>query len=166
MSDRHSPDSRLRVVSESVRGLHRILHTCDLFSRKTLREFGVSGLQIWGLRTVVDAECTTMDELVHRLHLSPSTVSSLVDRLEARDLASRRRASEDSQTTELRLTAAGRRLVFEVPEPPHSKVSRGIEALSSEDLDCVHRAVEILGHILDVPGPVDQDPSKNNDACE
>lgn len=166
MNDRPSPDATLRVVSESVRGLQRIIHNCDLFSRKALREFGISGLQIWALRTVLDAECTTMDELARRLHLSPGTVSSIVDRLEARDLASRRRAAEDSRTTDLRLTAAGRRLAFEAPEPPHSKVSRGVEALSREDLECVHRAVEILGHILDIPEPADQDPGKNNDPSD
>ena len=166
MSDHHSPERTARAVSESVRGLHRILHACDLFTRKTVRECGVSGIQIWTLRTILDAECTTMEELAHRLHLHPVTVSSIVDRLEARDLASRRQTSPDSGITELRLSAAGRRLAYEVPEPPHSKITRGVEALSPDDLECVRRAVAILGHLLDAPEPAGRNPGQDRASGE
>jgi DNA-binding MarR family transcriptional regulator len=150
------PDSKTnsaRAVSESVRGLHRIFQNVDLFSRKTLREFGVSGPQIWALRMIRDAECTTMTDLAHRLHLHPSTVSGIVDRLEERALASRHQAAGDARVTELRLTPSGRRMVSKVPEPPRSKVARGIGALSASELIHVQRAVQILSRIMDVPEP-------------
>jgi DNA-binding MarR family transcriptional regulator len=107
-----------------------------------------------------------MDELAHRLHLPPSTANSIVDRLEERDLARRRQTSEDARVTELRLSAAARRLAFEVPEPPHSKLIRGVETLSRDDLDCVQRAMEILGRFLDVPAPAGQDPGQSNQSGE
>lgn len=122
-------ESRAEVpgaVSESVRGLHRIFQNVDLFSRRALRQFGVSGPQIWALRTIRDAECTTMSDLARRLHLHPSTVSGIIDRLEGRGLALRLGAANDA---------------------------RGIGSLSSDELACVHRAVQILSRIMDVPDP-------------
>lgn len=155
MRNQPSAEAPLRAVDESVRGLHRIFQNIDLFSRRVLREFGVSGPQIWALRTIRDAEVTTMSELALRLHLHPSTVSGIVDRLEEHALAVRSQASDDARVTELRLTPAGRKVVSRVPEPPRSRLARGVESLPPEELACVHRAVGILSRIMDVPGPAD-----------
>jgi DNA-binding MarR family transcriptional regulator len=89
-----------------------------------------------------------------------------VDRLEARDLASRRRAYENPRVAELRLSLAGRKLASEAPESPHGKLARGVEALSSEELVCVHRAIEILGKILDVTGSSEQDSGDDRETGE
>jgi DNA-binding MarR family transcriptional regulator len=142
-----------RAVDECVRTLHRILQIVDLFSRKTFREFGVSGSLIWALRTIRDAECTTMSELAQRLHLHPSTVSGIVDRLEERGLALLNEACPDDRMTELQITKSGRNLISKAPEPPRSKIVRGIEGLSPEDRACVHRAIGILSQILDIAEP-------------
>jgi DNA-binding MarR family transcriptional regulator len=166
MSHRTSREWTSRAVAESVRRLQRILHDCDLFSRRAVRHFGVSGVALWALRTALDAECMTVEELVQRLHLDPITVSGIVDRLEARDLASRRRAYENPRVAELRLSLAGRKLASEAPESPHGKLARGVEALSSEELVCVHRAIEILGKILDVAGSSEQDSGDDRETGE
>jgi DNA-binding MarR family transcriptional regulator len=125
MTNRRSPEDDSEAVAECVRGLHRIFQNVDLFSKKALRAFGVSGPQIWALRTIRDAECLSMSELAERLHLHPSTVNGIVDRLEERCLAARRQAAGDARVTELRLTSSGRQLLPSVPEPPRSKGHRG-----------------------------------------
>ena len=153
MKDRASSEEGSRTVAECVQGLHRIFQNVDIFSKRTLREFGVSGPQIWALRTIRDAEVIVMSDLAERLHLHASTVSGIVDRLEERSLAARYPAADDARVTELRLTPSGRKLLSNVPEPPRSKVARGLEALSPEDLACVYRAVRILTRIMDVPAP-------------
>lgn len=153
MKNRGDESEATRDIVESVRGIHRILQIVDLFSRKMIRELGVSGPLLWALRTIRDAECTTVSELTQRLHLHPSTVNGIVDRLEERGLASCPEGCPDAGTTELRLTAAGRSLISQAPEPPRSRIARGIEALSPEDRTCVHRAIGILSRIMDIPEP-------------
>jgi len=147
------PDSR-HLVAEIVRGLYRIFQNVDLFSRKALRDLGVTGPQIWALRTILNSECTSVSELAERIHLHPNTVSGIVDRLEERGVATRRQAFEDDRVAELRLTGSGRTLVSSAPEHPQSKMVRGVELLSSEELVCLYRAVGMLTRILDVAGPV------------
>src|SRR5579872_214556 len=138
------------MVDEVVLGLHRIFQSIDHFSRKSLREFGVSGPLVWALRTIRDAECTTLDDLARRIHLPPGTVSGLVERLEERGAAARRAAFEGDGALELRLTSSGRRLLSEAPEPPQSRIARGIERLSLLELSCLHQAVAILNRLMDV----------------
>jgi DNA-binding MarR family transcriptional regulator len=153
MKDRGSPRDEDDAVAECVQGLHRIFQNVDLFSKRTLRDFGVTGPQIWALRTIRDAECVSMRELAERLHLHPSTVSGIVDRLEEKGLAARHEAAQDARVTDLRLTSSGRKLLPGVPEPPRSRVARGLEGLPPEELACIRRAVQILNRIMDVPVP-------------
>lgn len=67
--------------------------------------------------------------LGHALGLSPTSVTRLVDRLEARRLVERRRSEDDRRCVEIRLEPAGERLLGEV------KVMRGTD---------LHRAVESM----------------------
>jgi DNA-binding MarR family transcriptional regulator len=144
------------IVTDTVRGIHRILQVSDFFSRKALREFGVSGPQLWALRAIRDGECTTMSDLALRTHLPLRTVMSLVELLEERGLAVLRRTPGEGTVADLRLTAGGRRLLSETSEPPRSKIVRGIEGLGAEDLSCLRRAVEILARMLELPAIGDE----------
>ncbi len=143
-------------VEHVVRGLHRIFQSVDQFSRKSLREWGVSGPQVWALRTIRGAECTTEGELARRIHLPPGTVSAIVNRLEELGAAARRDAFEDDGSLELRLTSCGRRLLSRAPEPPQSRIARGVERLPAQDLECLCRAVETLLQILEGPEPAEE----------
>jgi len=51
---------RPETLSESVEMLHQIFQAVDLFSRQTLRDFGVTGPQIWALRTIDDGDVVSM----------------------------------------------------------------------------------------------------------
>jgi DNA-binding MarR family transcriptional regulator len=155
MSDRENGELP-GVVTDTVRGIHRILQVSDFFSRKSLRQFGLSGPQLWALRAIRDGECTSLSDLAERTHLPIRTVVSLVELLEERGLAARRRTLSEGPTADLRLTSGGRRLLSETSEPPRSKIVRGIESLGAEDLSCLRRAVEILSRILDLPAIGDE----------
>ena len=86
---------RRHAIEEVVRHLHRIFKVVDTFSRRTLAEFGVSGPQIWALRTIEASGSLTMGELAGALFLHMSTVTGIVDRLEGRRLVVRERFGED-----------------------------------------------------------------------
>jgi DNA-binding MarR family transcriptional regulator len=122
----------------------------DLFSRQTLRDFGVSGPQIWALRTIDEGSVVSMGELAQRMHLHMSTISGIIDRLESGRLVTRERSSADARVMELRLTARGRSLLAKAPEPPRSKAARGLQRLSPKDLTRVHSALLLIAQAMDV----------------
>ncbi len=145
------PDGRVRDVQAIVGTLNRIFQVVDQFSRASLRRFGVSGPQLWALRVVSASPDLTMGALSRRLYLHASTVSGIVDRLEARRLVVRRRRQPDSRVVTLRLTAGGRRVLERAPEPPRSRVSAGLLRLAPRSIRAVRSAVQILERLMRSP---------------
>jgi len=141
---------RTDLLSESVEMLHQMFQAVDLFSRQALRDFGVTGPQIWALRTIDDGDVVTMGDLAQRMHLHLSTVSGIIDRLESGRLVTRERSAADARVMELRLTARGRILLAKVPEPPRSKAARGLQKLAPKDLARVHAALLLIARAMDV----------------
>ncbi len=137
------------VLQETVRTLHGLFQHVDLFSRRMLRDFGVSGPQLWALRTIADRKNLTIGELAALMFLHISTVSVLLDRLEERGLVERERSAPDRRVVRLRVTSAARRILYRAPEPPRSQLTRGLQDLSMRERrrmrDHVRRLARLMG---------------------
>jgi DNA-binding MarR family transcriptional regulator len=144
------PPDRTAALSETVELLHRIFQAVDLFSRKVLRDFGVSGPQVWALRTIASSKVVSMGALARRMHLHMSTVTGIIDRLEAGNLVIRERSARDARIMELRLTSKGRAILARAPEPPRSKAARRLGRLPMKDLRRVQSALHVLARAMDV----------------
>jgi DNA-binding MarR family transcriptional regulator len=145
-----SQSRRQATLSESVEMLHQIFQAVDLFSRQTLRDFGVSGPQIWALRTIDELGVASMGDLAQGMHLHMSTVSGIIDRLESGKLVTRERSAQDARVMDLRLTPKGKALLAKAPEPPRSKAARGLKRLRPGELDRVHSALLLIARAMDV----------------
>jgi len=141
---------RQECLSETVEMLHQIFQSVDLFSRQTLREFGVTGPQIWALRTIGEEGVVSMSDLAQHMHLHMSTVTGIIDRLEAAKLVTRDRSEEDARVMEVRLTPKGRAILTKAPEPPRSKAARGLQKLTARELKTVRAALLLIGRAMDV----------------
>lgn len=77
----------------------------------------------------------TVGEVAGRIQLSVSSASGLVDKLERKGLARRRRAAEDRRSVKVEPTAAGRRLRA-LAEETHLKMTRSLlKALAPREQD-------------------------------
>jgi DNA-binding MarR family transcriptional regulator len=141
---------RKETLSESVEMLHRMFQAVDIFSRQTLRDFGVTGPQIWALRTIEDADVVNMGDIAQRMHLHMSTVTGIIDRLESAKLVTRERSASDARVMELRLTPKGRAILAKAPEPPRSKAARGLQRLTPKELRHVHSALLLIAKAMAV----------------
>lgn len=146
-------------LSECVEMLHRIFQAIDVFSRRVLRDFGVSGPQVWALRTIGDAGVARMSGLARHMHLHLSTVTGIIDRLEAAGMVTRQRSGSDGRVMELRLTPKGRTILARAPEPPRSKAARGLQKLSPRKLRLLRSSLLLLAEAMEVdvrrPGSAD-----------
>jgi DNA-binding MarR family transcriptional regulator len=141
---------RNRRLSETVEMLHQIFQSVDVFSRQALREFGVTGPQVWALRAIGQENVASMSGLAQHMHLHMSTVSGIIDRLEAARLVTRERSETDARVMELRLTPKGRAILAKAPEPPRSKAARGLQRLAAKELKLVRNALLLLGQAMDL----------------
>ena len=144
------PADRAAALSETVELLHRIFQAVDLFSKKVLRDFGVSGPQVWALRTIASSKVVSMGVLAQRMHLHMSTVTGIIDRLEAGNLVLRERSRRDARIMELRVTPKGRAILAKAPEPPRSKAARRLGRLPPGELRRVQAALHVLARAMDV----------------
>lgn len=84
-------------------------HALERASKRMEDTFGVSGPQRFALRMIGARPGITAGELAGVLHLHPSTVTGIVQRLEMRKLVKRSANESDARVAHLSLTAAGAR---------------------------------------------------------
>jgi DNA-binding MarR family transcriptional regulator len=93
-----------------MRVVWNIQHALQSRSKRMQRTLGVTGPQRLAMRVVGTLPGITPAELARVLHLDPSTISGVLQRLVARRLMLRERDDIDGRMIRLRLSRAGERL--------------------------------------------------------
>jgi len=127
-----------RLIFKSVRSHFQWVET----------QTGVSGAQLWALAEVAAAPGIRVTALARALSLHQSTTSNLVERLEERKLLRRARAADDQRGVRLHLTAAGKRLVAQAPQPLKGILPHALERLSEEDLALLRQQLRQLTAVM------------------
>jgi MarR family transcriptional regulator, organic hydroperoxide resistance regulator len=95
-------------VLEFLRLLWAIDHALQQHSRRMTRELGVTGVQRLAIRVLGRYPELTLGQLAGLLHLHPSTVTGIVQRLQRGGFVLRRIDRSDRRRSRLLLTARGR----------------------------------------------------------
>jgi DNA-binding MarR family transcriptional regulator len=143
------PTPRREAIAEIVQTLQSIIQSVHTYSKRSLRRYGLTGPQIWALRCLQDERNLTMSGLAGAMYLHVSTVSGLVDRLEARGYLDRVRDRLDRRFVRLALTSRGRAVIRRTPEPPRSRLPRGLQRLSDADIRCLRDSMRRLARIME-----------------
>jgi len=140
-----SGENDLRIVY----AIRKIIRTVDMDSRKLAAERQITGPQLICLMAIVEKGTITSVEIAKRVHLSPSTIVGVLDRLEAKNLVRRQRSSEDRRAVSVSATDEGKALVMATPYPLQFTLDRAMKRMSSQEREqivaSVERLVELLG---------------------
>lgn len=139
--DRRHP-SPSPVTRDIVNGLRRIVRAVELYSQEVFKTFGLTGPQLWALKTLKREGALATSTLAEALAVQPSTLSILVDRLERRGLVRRLRPREDRRFVEIALTPKGKDLATRAPEAAQGRLLHGLGRLSSTEQAAIRSAVE------------------------
>jgi len=93
-----------------LRALWQLEHALERASKRMENSMGISGPQWFALRIIGARPAISSGELAAVLHLHPSTVTGIVQRLEARKLVKRVSNSDDGRVAHLHLTPAGSKI--------------------------------------------------------
>lgn len=113
--------------------------------------------QLLAIETLVDElrssnSGLSLSELSKRMGLSHSTVSGIVDRLEARDFLRRVPREDDRRVVEVQLTEAVQRwLQLELPASRADPIVRALTAASTSDRAAIRDGVLALARLLAEP---------------
>ncbi len=140
-----SPDPAPRALAV----LRRLIRAMDRHSRRLAVRSHVTGPQLACLAPLADEPALTATELARRVHLSPSTVVRILDRLEARGLVRRERSSEDRRRVMVSATPGGRELALLAPDSERHPVRQALLDLPPGDRAELVRLLETLGDLVD-----------------
>jgi len=138
-------DSHDRILHS----LRRIARALDISSHKLAAKKGVTSVQLLCLSTLAAGAADTATAVAQLMHLSPSAVVGILDRLQAKGLVERKRDAEDRRVVRVVLTRKGRSIVGKTQHPIQNLLeSRGknlSKAETKQIADTLDRLVEVLG---------------------
>lgn len=136
-------------ISEIMQSLRRIIKSLQDYSQTVFSHFGITGPQLWALKTIYQRGSLSLGELSKGMYLHPSTVSGVVDRLEKKGFVLRDRTEKDRRVVKVCLTPKGKTLVRRTPNPVQGKMIYGLRKLKKEKLDLIYESVQGLVGIME-----------------
>ncbi len=129
MSEIQDPDFKPRYDLRIFQAMRRIIRAVELHSRKLASLHKVTGPQLVCLLTLKEHDSITATELSSRVYLSPSTVVGILDRLEEKNLITRKRDKRDRRRVYLSLTELGLELAAKAPSPLQDRLATALKNL-------------------------------------
>ncbi len=131
-------------IEEVFQHLRRIVKALELFSKEVDSQFGLTAPQLWALWELGKEGPLALKDLSARLHVHPSTMVGVVDRLEAKGLATRKTDPADRRRVKLSLTPAGRALRKKAPHPAQGRLRSALEEMPERQIQELHKSLSVL----------------------
>ena len=139
-------------IEEVFQHLRRIVKALELFSKEVDAQFGLTAPQLWALWELGKEGPLSLKDLAARLHVHPSTMVGVVDRLEAKGLATRKPDATDRRRIRLALTPAGRALRKKAPHPAQGRLRTALEEMPERQIQDLHRMLGTIVKAMEAEG--------------
>jgi DNA-binding MarR family transcriptional regulator len=123
--------------------LRRIVRYLRIADREIESALGLSAAQLFVLHSLAETPASSLAELAERTLTDQSSVSTVVAKLVARKLVTRKTGT-DRRRAEIRLSGAGERIVLAAPRAPQISIISALEAMPAARRAEVVRALEQL----------------------
>ena len=157
----------LGEVLQFMRTLWAVVHALQRASKRMEQEAGVTGPQRLVLRVVGLFPGVSPGDLAKLLHVHPSTLTGVLQRLVERGLLARTSANGDRRRALLALTPAGSRLNRLRKGTVESAVTAALQELRPAQRAAAQRAMVVLADGLNgpTPGPTAGRPLRSGDSA-
>jgi len=118
-----------REIAEVLDGVRRLDRGLRLAARNVERATGLSAAQLFALKHLRDGTALSLSELAGRTYTDRSSVSVVVDRLVDAALVTRATDPADRRRAQIRISAAGRRMLDRAPDAPTDLLLQALATL-------------------------------------
>lgn len=142
-----TPPRRRRAAPgglDVLQQLRVVVRLAGNHSAQVERSTGIPGAQLWALHEVAQADGLSVGELAQRLRVHQTTVSNLLNRLEAATLVRKGRSPDDQRIVHIHLTTAGRKALKVAAAPARGLLPSVLENMSAAQLRKVHDGLAVL----------------------
>lgn len=146
-----SAAARARHDLQILRALRRIIHSVDLYSKELAATNRITAPQLICLLHVVNNGPVSATAIGREVHLSPSTVVGILDRLEEKGLVERQRSQEDRRIVRVTATRAGIDLSQTAPSPLQQTLANSLAELPELEQATIALALERIVALMEAP---------------
>lgn len=136
------------IIAQVLVALRQVIRATDLHSRHLMKTTGLTAPQLLVLRELDGAGELSVSALARRISLSQGTVTSILDRLQARGLVDRERSPTDRRRVLLRLTPAAQAALARAPLPLQEQFVRRFEGLQPWEQHMILAALQQVAQLM------------------
>lgn len=142
-------DRFLNQIEEVLVALRRVIRATDLHSKHLAKTTGLTAPQILLLQTIRDKGEVTIGELANEMSLSQATVTTILDRLEKRDLVYRERSQSDKRKVHAYLTDHALETLKDAPIPLQDQFARQFSDLQEWEQTMIISSLQRVAQMMD-----------------
>jgi MarR family transcriptional regulator, organic hydroperoxide resistance regulator len=144
MKDKHD------MISNITDNIRRVFQILNKQSQRIKHKTSLTGPQLWAIGVIHEHGPINISSIAKRMHLHPTTILRIIDRLESRGLISRNRSKDDRRVIWVELTQDGKSLIQWVPEVTQGLLGGKLEQIKLDNLAEIDAGLTQLVKIFDV----------------
>lgn len=135
---------------EVLSSLRRVIRATDIHSKQLTKTVGLTSPQLLLLQAIkASSENSTIGNLAKKISLSQATVTSIIDRLEGRNLVTRQRSKTDKRYIWLYLTKDGEQVLARAPTPLQEHFVQKFSKLDDWEQNMILSSLQRLAKMMD-----------------
>lgn len=128
--------------------LRQIIRAIDIHSRQLSKQYGLTGPQLIVISEIGQYGPMTIGELARRISLSQATVTTILDRLEIKQLATRVRDDRDKRRVYVNITDKAREILESHPNFLQDAFVRRFNALEDWEQTLILSSIQRLSAMM------------------
>ncbi|MCT7941902.1 MarR family winged helix-turn-helix transcriptional regulator [Shewanella holmiensis] len=139
----------MKKYEERLVSLRQVIRAIDLYSKKLSKETGLTSPQLLVLQAIADHDDAMVKEVAETINLSSATITSILDRLEKRQLVTRTRSVTDKRKVGIRLTEQGKDILKDSPKPLQAHFIARFESMEDWDQSQMLATMQRISSMMD-----------------
>ncbi len=139
----------MKKYEELLVSMRRVIRAIDMYSKKLSKESGLTSPQLIVLQEIGMTPGIMVKQIADNINLSSATVTSILDRLESRELVVRERSSQDKRKVGVFLTDTGRDTLESSPKPLQAHFIQRFEALEQWEQTQLVATMQRIASMMD-----------------
>ena len=129
--------------------LRKIIRAVDIFSARLRQNYDLNTSRLACLKVLYMRGDIPLSEISRGTYLSPSTITSAIDRLEEKKLVERKRISDDRRVIIIGLTLEGKKIAESTPDTIHDKLAGVVSKLERKDKEIFDKILVSMTETLE-----------------
>ena len=143
------------VIKDIVVAIRRLVRAVYLDTSKMSRQFGLTGSQSGVLRSLFQEGSLSSASLSRRLHVTPSNITGIIDRLEKKGLVERAPKQGDRRIALINLTESGAALSKQLPDHIETKLISELADMEQEEIHKLNLSMKQILNLIDAKDVAD-----------